>query len=251
MRTRLIVLMAVLMVAAVPAAALAQTDEPATRDTVVNPDSGRDLSQLRERGLEAIERRLETIERLRQRIDDSDHLTGEHFGQLTAELARHEAGLEQLAREIEAAETGAELLAIAPKIVTEHRIYVLVVPKVAEVIGSDTGVAFAARGEEVAGVLSTWIERLADLGRDVSEGWRRISPRVSRSPARSPTKSFRSIRPIGPTRRGLSWRTGARTSRTRGVSSVPLGTRRRRSSQSCGNSSPATEAGLSFPPDAP
>jgi hypothetical protein len=169
MRTRLIVLMAVLMVAAVPAAALAQTDEPATRDTVVDPDSGRDLSQLRERGLEAIERRLETIERLRQRIDDSDHLTGEHFGQLTAELARHEAGLEQLAREIEAAETGAELLAIAPKIVTEHRIYVLVVPKVAEVIGSDTGVAFAARGEEVAGVLSTWIERLADLGRDVSE----------------------------------------------------------------------------------
>jgi hypothetical protein len=169
MRTRLIVLMAVLMVAAVPAAALAQTDEPATRDTVVSPDSGRDLSQLRERGLEAIERRLETIERLRQRIDDSDHLTGEHFGQLTAELARHEAGLEQLAREIEAAETGAELLAIAPKIVTEHRIYVLVVPKVAEVIGSDTGVAFAARGEEVAGVLSTWIERLADLGRDVSE----------------------------------------------------------------------------------
>lgn len=170
MRTRLIVLMAVLMVAAVPVAALAQTDEPAARDTlVVDDDSGRDLSQLKERALEAIERRLDTIERLTRRIDDSDHLTGEHFGQLTSELARHEAGLEQLAREIEAAETAAELLEIAPKIITDHRVYVLLVPKVREVIGSDTGVAFAARGGEVAGVLAGWIERLGALGHDVSE----------------------------------------------------------------------------------
>lgn len=175
MRTRMMVLLATLMVVAVPAAALAQTDESTIRGIVTDERPARDLSELRARALAAIDRRLETIDRLQHRIEESDNLTGEHHGQLNSELVRHEAGLEQLAREVEAAATVSELLAVAPKIVTDHRIYVLVVPKVVEVIASDTGVAFAARGGEVAATLATWIERAAELGHDTSDAEEALS----------------------------------------------------------------------------
>lgn len=175
MRIRIITLVAALLVAVVPSAALAQTDEAAARDVITDARPLRDLSGIKERALEAIDRRLETIARLQARIDASEHLTGAHHGRLTAELVRHQAGLEQLAREIEAAETLAELRAAVPEIVTEHRIYVLVVPKVGEVIASDAGVAFARRGEEVAARLAGWIERVEAAGFDVTEAEEALS----------------------------------------------------------------------------
>lgn len=170
---------AVAMVAALfaaPTAALAQTDEtPPAREQAVDPAPERPehirpgIDEVKKRALAAIERRLETIDRLTNRVENNRHVTDDHETSLDRDLADAASTLGELARDIEAAETFEELRPLVAAIVTEHYVYVLLVPKVHEVIASDTMVFIAGRLGEFADRLGEVIERLDDSGFDVTE----------------------------------------------------------------------------------
>lgn len=164
MRKSLVAALTALLVVAAPAAGIAQTD-----DTAARVPAGADIDDVKARALEAIDQRLETIDRLRAAVTAHPHVTGEHQGALLGELGRAEAGLQSLAAQIRAAETLEELRVLVPKIATDFRIYLVVVPKVWEVLGSDTVVAVAARLEGAAGSIAEWIARAEEAGLDVTE----------------------------------------------------------------------------------
>lgn len=170
---------AVAMVAALfaaPTAAFAQTDEvPQDRAQTVEPGSERPehdrhgFDEVKKRALNAIERRLETIERLTARVENSRHITDAHETALVRDLTDAASSLRQLAGSIEATETLRELLPLVEDIVTEHYVYVLLVPKVHEVIASDTMVFIGERLGQFADRLGAVIERLDAAGFDVTD----------------------------------------------------------------------------------
>jgi len=166
MRTPLVAAMTALMILTVPLGAAAQTEEP---DRPATAEENLEIDDVKERALAAIDARLDTIARLRERITSHPHVTGEHQGELLGELGRAEAGLHSLAAEIRTAESMAELRVLVPKIAEDFRIYLVVVPKVNLVLGSDSVVAAAGRLGEAAELLQSWIDRAADAGYDVTE----------------------------------------------------------------------------------
>ena len=155
-----------------PTAAFAQADEaPPARDqdSAVERHPRPDLDQVKRRALAAIERRLATIERLTAQIERAEHVTEDHAATLQRDLADAAKSLGELARAIEAADTPEVLRPLVEAIVTEHYIYVLVVPKVHEVLASDTMEWIGTRLGEFADKLDEVIERLDEAGFDVEE----------------------------------------------------------------------------------
>ena len=172
MRIALAALTTAIALILAPASALAQTDDaPTTRTLEHDVDNlrGADVGTVKERAQAAIDRRLATIERLKARVADHPHVTGEHRRELLAELDRSEAGLRALSVEIDQATTVPELRVLVPKIATDFRIYLVVVPKVNLALGSDSIVAGGARLNEVAETLQAWIDRAISKGADASE----------------------------------------------------------------------------------
>ena len=159
-----VLLVAVLIVSMLPAAALAQ-ETPADVDGA----GERLIEKLKDRAEQAIEKRLETIERVTKALGDVQHLTDEHERILLSELAAASNGLTALGREIESAETIAELRELIPSIFEDYRIYVVAVPKAHLVAVADTVVAAVDRLELVAGSLQDTINRLKEAGFDTSE----------------------------------------------------------------------------------
>ena len=158
-----VLLVAVLIVSMLPAAALAQ-ETPA--------DLGADerlIEKLKDRAEHAIDKRLETIERATEALGDAQHLTDEHERILLSEFAAASEGLTALGREIESAETIAELRELIPSIFEDYRIYVVAVPKAHLVAVADTIVAAVDRLELVAGSLQDTVNRLKEAGFDTSE----------------------------------------------------------------------------------
>ncbi len=172
------------LVATTPAAAFAQVGE-APRRPAEGVDVGadvrpvRDLEALKARALEAIDRRLQRIDRLEEAVRSSEHVTPEHRDELLAELDRSAAGLRDLAAQIDAAETAEELRELIPKIATDYRIFVLVTPKVKEVLVADAMVDLADRFDEAAEKIADAIERAAEAGYDVSEAEAALERMVS------------------------------------------------------------------------
>lgn len=172
MRTLLVVAMAALMAFAAPATAFAQIEERPSRasaESDIERLATGDVDSVKDRAQAAIDRRLETIDRLRERVTSHPHVTGSHQGELLGELGRSEAGLNTLSAEIRQAETIEELRELVPKIATDFRIYLVVAPKVKQVLGSDTVVAVGDRLEDAAARLGDWIARAVEAGVDVTE----------------------------------------------------------------------------------
>ena len=161
MHISLVAAMTALMILTVPLAAVARTDEP-NRGSIAEVD-------VKGRALAAIDRRMDTITRLRGRITSHPHVSGEHQSALLGEIGRVEAGLNSLAAEIRGTESMEELRVLVPKIADDFRIHLVVVPKVNQVLGSDSLVSAGDRLGEAAGVLESWIDRAADAGYDVTE----------------------------------------------------------------------------------
>lgn len=159
-----IFLAALLVFSMIPAAAFAQ-EAPDPADA----GSERILENLKERAVHAIEKRLDTIERVTEALVDAEHLTDDHERQLLDELSLSAAGLTELSREIEAAETVAEIWELIPKIFEDYRIYVVMVPKAHLVVVADSIAAVGDRVELVEGSLQDAIDRLKEAGFDTSE----------------------------------------------------------------------------------
>ncbi|MFQ5947753.1 MAG: hypothetical protein ACE5KX_02690 [Acidimicrobiia bacterium] len=179
--TRLAVLaLAMSLVLALPGSAMALTadgeeehTEERTEASVEErrPEESREeiIRELKARALEAIARRLQTIDRLVSVIQANEHITEAHARALLVDLADATRGLQALAGEIEAATTLEELRELIPKIFEDYLIYELVVPKVHLVIGADTLVDIAHRFEAVAEQLQDAINRAEEAGLDVTE----------------------------------------------------------------------------------
>jgi len=161
---RTITIVAVLgLILALPGVAMAQTDTTATQQAT------RNIDDVKNRALQSIDNRLDTIERLRFRIDQGK-TTEDHEATLSGDLDAAEAGLNRLAGEIQDATTLEELRTLVPQIATEFRIYVVVAPKTLEVVTADT-VLWAVDNPlaRVHDKLSEAIDRAANAGFDVSE----------------------------------------------------------------------------------
>lgn len=164
MKTLSVTLVALLIVSLVPAGAVA-------RETPAGPEAAgeRTIEKLKDRAEQAVERRLDTIDRVIRALQGAGHLTDDHERILLGELEAAADGLSALGREIEAAETIAELRNLIPLIFEDYRIYALVVPKAHLVVVADTVGAVVDRVEIVAGSLQDAIDRLNGAGYDTAE----------------------------------------------------------------------------------
>jgi hypothetical protein len=165
-RTWLVALVVGGLVAALPGAAIAQTDS-STADAQVTDEHVSDIDEIKHRALHAIDRRLHTIARLTNRVENSGTVTEEHAAKLLRDLADAAAGLDELAGEIRAAGTIEELRVLVPMI-GDFKIYALVKPKVNQVLASDRIVAATERLTEYSNKLEELIERAEAAGYDVT-----------------------------------------------------------------------------------
>ncbi|MBT8165639.1 MAG: hypothetical protein HKO63_02800 [Acidimicrobiia bacterium] len=168
------VALAALVLAATPGMAIAQdttTTERQTEDRQVADAERRAewFATLQQRALEAIEKRLATIDNLETAINDSTTVHDDHASQLLAELRASTAGLETLAGDIRTAEDLATLWELIPDIFEDYRIYAVVAPKVHLVLASDAAGAVAGRLEQATGALGDALDRLEEFGIDVAD----------------------------------------------------------------------------------
>lgn len=151
------------LVLGAPAAALAASPTSPAQQGV-----RRDAGAVKARAHEAIERRLQTLDRLAQRVRDNRQLSDSHRAALTDLIESQVRGLTALDATIQADTDVEKLVADAKSIVTDYRVYLLTGPKVHLVIGADTEVAVAAKLDEVAGRLQTKVDRAAAASKDVT-----------------------------------------------------------------------------------
>lgn len=171
-----IALLALLIVAATPGAALAQEDPSTTTSTVRDgAEAARAeaeaawLDAVKARALEAIEKRLTTLANLEDAIATSASVQPDHAGALMEDIRFSVAGLQALAVEIRAAEDVDTLRVLIPKIFEDYRIYAVVVPKVHLTLAADAAVAVAGRLESLAGSIDEILDRLDEAGYEVED----------------------------------------------------------------------------------
>lgn len=158
-------LLAALMVtAALPATAQTDTDVPVAEERIEHG-----FEQLRERVLDALDRRLVRIDRLQAEIKASETIEPGNAAHLTADLSASQGGLTALVAHAKSATTFEELGAIVDEMVYEHRIFALRTPQTWLVLTSDFGVSVADRLDAAAQTLAEAAARAAEAGYDVSE----------------------------------------------------------------------------------
>jgi hypothetical protein len=157
------------LVLGAPATALAQTRAP-----VAEQGARRDVNAIKARAHEAIERRLETLARLAQRVQENRHLTDAHRTALADLIESQTRGLTALDATIQADADPETLKADVKSIVTDYRVYLLTVPKVHLVIGADTELAAAGKLDEAASRLQGKIDEAAAAGKDVAAAQRHL-----------------------------------------------------------------------------
>jgi hypothetical protein len=154
---------------------VAETDRPTVTDT--ERDTARDhrtFEEAQERVLAEIDKRLRVLATLSEKISTNRHITEGHAGQLRGDINPATAHLEALRRKVEDATTWAELRPLIEQI-DDDKVLVLLAPKTAQVIASDTLVAFSGTATSVSGTLESVIDRFEAAGFDVGEAWRMLA----------------------------------------------------------------------------
>jgi len=156
------------LLAAAPAGA--QIDEPpvlpGTGDRCV-PDDRLDAARLRV--LEAIDRRLATVEHLGGAVDRAASLTDAHRSTIDATLASTSSGLTDLRATVEAEDDGCELADEARSVVEDFRVYVVVLPQARVTIGGDRVAGVEPKLDQLAERLAQRIDEAAADGEDVTD----------------------------------------------------------------------------------
>jgi len=116
-----------------------------------------------------IDRRLATIDRLGEAVDDARALTDEHQAALETILDNSAAGLRALRAKIASDTTVPELRADIKAIFTEYRIYALVTRQVWLVRAADTADVAGAKLGDTADRLEARIAQAEANGKDVTE----------------------------------------------------------------------------------
>ncbi len=177
---RIAIVALVMALVAIPTAAFAfdEGTTPTTetdRATTDRPDTDerrhRDLSEIKARALEMIDKQLEILAGLRSKIANARHITDDHATQLLRDISTAADGLSELARKIEAATTVEELRELIEHI-DDFKIRQVLAPKTHQVIGSDSLVYATGKLERFSAKLSEITARFEDAGFDVDEAWR-------------------------------------------------------------------------------
>ena len=150
----------------VPEANAAIGARPCRPEAVAARDNG--VGNLRTLGDCEIDRRLDTITKLQARVAGAAALTGADRAALQGQLAADTRGLAVLRSQIDHETNVGALRADLKKIATDYRVYLLMVPKVAEVIAADTELAAAARLGTLNTKLQARIDAAHAAGKDVT-----------------------------------------------------------------------------------
>jgi hypothetical protein len=168
--------LAALILAATPGVALAQESTTTERSTESREDEAtvaeREavwIEKIKARALEAIEKRLTTIDDLERAINRSENIDPDHAEQLLGELRTSAAGLESLAGAIRAAEDLETLRVLIPQIFEDYRIYAVAAPKVHLVVAADAAGAIADRLGEATDSLGAVLDRLEEQNIEVAD----------------------------------------------------------------------------------
>lgn len=161
------------LLASMPLGAAAQADPAGLGSgrsvTTSAPGHTPDLDQAKERLERAIERRLDRVHRLQERVGSSDALAPGHAAQLTSELSRAQGGLSALLPEVARADSMEGLRSIAAQMVEGYRIYLVMTPKTLLTIASDHGVAVSERMSGISARIAEAAERATNAGFDVTD----------------------------------------------------------------------------------
>ena len=163
-RTLTCLLAATVLVAVVPAAALAQTESqpPSGGDPVVSTERPEDsFDRAKARVLRQIERRLEALDRLTRKIESARHLSADHAASLLRDVAAAGDTLQAGLAAVEATTSMEELREVAPPIFENTLVFALLSPKTHGVIASDAIVAGTNRFTEFGAKLQDALDRIA------------------------------------------------------------------------------------------
>lgn len=129
----------------------------------------RDLESLKARCLAAISQRQDALGRLESAIGSAENLTDAHEATIAGIVDNTQAGLDGLGGQISAATTPEELRDLCPKIATDYRVYLVVLPQGHMTIGADAVDAVVAKSADAFSRLDEAIAEAAAAGADVTE----------------------------------------------------------------------------------
>lgn len=125
-------------------------------------------SRLRDRCLHAVDRRLDRLDRVNERVSNGRHLTDAHRTVLTDQLTATVESLTRLRDKI-TGESGDALKQDCRSVAVDHRVYVLVLPRTRLVAAGDAELAAVGKFADVAKKFEEAIDKAASAGRDVAE----------------------------------------------------------------------------------
>lgn len=132
------------------------------------PSNKSQLQQIIARGNDEINRRITTLGRLDNLIDNSVHLTSANKTTLKNQVNTELNGLNTLKAKLSGETTVAAARADVQSIYTEYRVYALVVPKIHLIKLADDVQATDTKLTELAGKLQSRIDGAKASGKDVS-----------------------------------------------------------------------------------
>lgn len=163
------------LVLAVPVAAGAQSEPTVDQGDSRLAEAPADFDEAQERVLEAVDKRVEALDRALIEVAESEYLTADHAATLTADYEFHRAGLLELRPEIEAATTGEELRVLAEQVWKEHWVFALQIPKGRLTHGADVILHATSQASDVADQFDEALDELAASGVDIEQGERLLN----------------------------------------------------------------------------
>jgi hypothetical protein len=160
-----------LLVSGVGTAFAADTTDTTTRGT--RPGAGTQTARptvddAKARCIRAIDERLTALDKLSGVVDGRAAVTDDHQATLDGQISSARDGLTALRSTIEADTDAAALKEHCTQIVTDYRVFLLVVPRTHEVVAADTIVNGADRLAARTGDLQAAIDQAEAAGKDVT-----------------------------------------------------------------------------------
>ncbi len=117
----------------------------------------------------AIERRLNDLGNVQVRLDGIDALTDGHEATIDGIIDSTEAGLTQLALDVEEAETPADKLALCLTVAPGYRVYLVVIPQAHLTVAADRVDKALGVGDDIVAAFDAAVEAAIAAGADVDD----------------------------------------------------------------------------------
>ncbi len=153
---------------AAPAAAISTASGAAATDVANNAAAQATLKRLQTRGNAEISRRLTSLNKLAGVIRSTAKLSATDKSDLTSQVSGEISDLTALKTKLDADTTAGDAQTDAQSIITNYRVYALVLPKVYLLKTADAELTNSAKLSTLAGKLQTRITATKNQGKDVT-----------------------------------------------------------------------------------